>query len=355
MRIGIPREIKPREGRVALIPEACGPLLDAGHTLLVEQGAGIPSGYRDEDYSAVGGTIVRGPEEIYAGAQLILKVKEPQASELALLGREHLLFSFLHLAAELDLGRRLREIGLTAVAFETVEDDAGRLPLLAPMSDIAGRIAAQVGTCLLHQPQGGKGLLLGGLPAAERGRVVIIGAGTAGGSAATLAAAAGAEVVVFDINRDRLAAMRAVGDNVTGLYPYADAVAREVSRADLVIGAVLKTGARAPHVVTRRMIGQMQPGGVVIDIAVDQGGCVETTRPTTYENPTYEVDGIIHFAVTNMPGAVPRTASQVLSAALLPYVLALARPDWKTCKALTRGINVEAGEVVHPALKEMFA
>jgi alanine dehydrogenase len=298
---------------------------------------------------------VRGPEEIYAGAQLILKVKEPQASELALLGREHLLFSFLHLAAGPDLGRRLREIGLTAVAFETVEDDAGRLPLLAPMSDIAGRIAAQVGTCLLHQPQGGKGLLLGGLPAAERGRVVIIGAGTAGGSAATLAAAAGAEVVVFDINRDRLAAMRAVGDNVTGLYPYADAVAREVSRADLVIGAVLKTGARAPHVVTRRMIGQMQPGGVVIDIAVDQGGCVETTRPTTYENPTYEVDGIIHFAVTNMPGAVPRTASQVLSAALLPYVLALARPDWKTCKALTRGINVEAGEVVHPALKEMFA
>ena len=355
MRIGIPREIKPREGRVALIPEACRPLLDAGHTLLVEQGAGIPSGFRDEDYSAIGVTIVRGPAEIYAGAQLILKVKEPQVSELALLGREHLLFSFLHLAAEQELGRRLREIGLTAVAFETVEDDAGRLPLLAPMSDIAGRIAAQVGTCLLHQPQGGKGLLLGGLPAAERGRVVIIGAGTAGGSAATLAAAAGAEVVVFDINRDRLAAMRAVGDNVTGLYPYADTVAREVSRADLVIGAVLKTGARAPHVVTRRMIGQMQPGGVVIDIAVDQGGCVETTRPTTYENPTFEVDGIIHFAVTNMPGAVPRTASQVLSAALLPYVLAMARPDWKTCKALTRGINVEAGEVVHPALKEMFA
>jgi alanine dehydrogenase len=223
------------------------------------------------------------------------------------------------------------------------------------MSDIAGRIATQAGTCLLHQSHGGKGLLLGGLPAAERGRVVIIGGGTAGGNAAILAAAAGAEVVVFDVNRERLAAMRALGNNVTGLYPYPDIVAREVSRADLVIGAVLKTGARAPHVVTRQMISQMQAGSVVVDISVDQGGCMETTRPTTYDNPTYEVAGIIHFAVTNMPGAVPRTASQALSAALLPYVLALAQPDWKTCKPLARGINVEAGKVIHPALKEMFA
>jgi alanine dehydrogenase len=282
-------------------------------------------------------------------------VKEPQASELALLTREHLLFSFLHLAAEPELGRQLQAIGLTAVAFETVEDDSGRLPLLAPMSEIAGRIAAQVGTYLLHQSHGGKGLLLGGLPAAERGRVVIIGAGTAGGNAAELVAAAGAEVVVFDVNRDRLAAMRALGNNVTGLYPYEDAIAREVRAADLVIGAVLKTGARAPHIVSREMISSMQAGGVVIDISVDQGGCVETTRPTTYENPTYMEEGVIHFAVTNMPGAVPRSASQVLSAALLPYVLALAAPDWRSCKPLTRGINIQAGAIVHPALKETFA
>ena len=242
------------EGRVALIPEACKQLLGAGHAVILEQGAGALSGYDDECYAAIGVEVAGGPSELYAAAQLILKVKEPQASELALLNRDHLLFSFLHLAAEPALGRRLQEIGLTAVAFETVEEESGRLPLLAPMSDIAGRIAAQVGTCLLHQSHGGKGLLLGGLPAAERGRVIIIGAGTAGGNAAVLAAAAGAEVVVFDINRDRLAAMRALGNNVTGLYPYEDAVAREVSRADIVIGAVLKTGARAPHVVTRQMI-----------------------------------------------------------------------------------------------------
>jgi alanine dehydrogenase len=251
--------------------------------------------------------------------------------------------------------RRLQAIGLTAVAFETVEDDAGRLPLLAPMSDIAGRIAAQVGTYLLHQSHGGKGLLLGGLPAAERGRVVILGAGMAGGSAAVLVAAAGAEVVVFDINRDRLAAMRALGNNVTGLYPYDDAIAREVTAADLVIGAVLKTGARAPHVVSREMIRSMQPRGVAIDISVDQGGCMETTHPTTYANPTYTEEGVIHFAVTNMPGAVPRSASQALSAALLPYVLELAAPDWKSSKPLSRGINIEAGEIMHPALKETFA
>jgi alanine dehydrogenase len=338
-----------------MIPEACRQLLDAGHTLLLEQGAGTLSGYPDEQYSALGVKVERSAREVYAGAQLILKVKEPQPQELTLLGRDHLLFSFLHLAAEPDLTRRLQAIGLTAVAFETVEDGAGRLPILAPMSDIAGRIATQIGTCLLHQSHGGKGLLLGGLPAAERGRVTIVGGGTAGGNAATLAAAAGAEVVVFDRNRDRLAAMRALGHNVTGLYPYADALAREVARADLVIGAVLIPGARAPHLVTRKMIGQMQAGSVVIDISVDQGGCIETTRPTTYENPTYEVDGVIHFAVTNMPGAVPRTASQALSAALLPYVLALAQPEWKSSRPLARGINIEAGEVIHPALKEIFA
>jgi len=338
-----------------MIPEACRQLIGAGHEVILERGAGALSGYPDERYAALGVELVEGPAELYAAAQLVLKVKEPQPSELALLKADHRLFSFLHLAAEPELMRRLQAIGLTAVAFETVEDDSGRLPLLAPMSDIAGRIAAQVGTYLLHQSHGGKGLLLGGLPAAERGRVVILGAGMAGGSAAVLVAAAGAEVVVFDINRDRLAAMRALGNNVTGLYPYDDAIAREVSAADLVIGAVLKTGARAPHVVSREMIRSMQPRGVALDISVDQGGCMETTHATTYANPTYTEEGVIHFAVTNMPGAVPRSASQALSAALLPYVLELAAPDWKFCRPLSRGINIEAGEIVHPALKETFA
>ena len=338
-----------------MVPDACRQLLNSGHSVILERGAGALSGYDDECYETLGVELVDGSAELYGTAQLVLKVKEPQASELMLLRRDHLLFSFLHLAAEPELTRRLQEIGLTAVAFETVEEDSGRLPLLAPMSDIAGRIATQVGTYLLHQSHGGKGLLLGGLPAVERGRVVILGAGMAGGNAALLAAAAGAEVVVFDIDRERLAAMRALGNNVTGLHPYEDAIARQVSRADIVIGAVLRPGSRAPHVVSREMIRQMQPGGVVIDISVDQGGCIETTRPTTYENPTYREEGVVHFAVTNMPGAVPRSASQALSAALLPYVLKLAQPDWRACKSLTRGINVEAGAIIHPALQETFA
>jgi alanine dehydrogenase len=355
MHIGIPREIKPLEGRVALVPEACRQLIANGHSISMEHNAGALSGYPDEVFKAAGVQVVADSAQVYRDAQLILKVKEPQDSELVHLRQDHLLFCFLHLAAYPQLTRKLQDIGLTAVGFETVEEAGGKLPTLAPMSAIAGRIATQVGTHLLHQPQGGKGLLLGGVPAAERGRVVIIGAGTAGGNAATLAAGIGAEVRVFDLNRDRLAAMRELGNNVTTLYPYQDTLEKEVAKADIVIGAVLKTGSRAPHVVTRDMVRSMQPGSVVVDISVDQGGCVETTRPTTYEQPTYIEEDVVHFAVTNMPGAVPRTASQALSAALIPYVLAIAQPDWKTCKPLSRGINIEAGKLIHPALQEMFA
>lgn len=355
MRIGIPREIKPREGRVALVPAACQQLIGSGHSIRLEQGAGNLSGYSDDQYRAVGVQLVPDARAVYEDAELIIKVKEPQPAELDYLRRDQLLFCFLHLAAYPELTRALQTIGLTAVGFETVEEDNGELPLLAPMSDIAGRIAAQVGMTLLHQPRGGKGLLLGGLPAAERGRVVIIGAGVAGGNAATLAAAIGAEVVVFDPNRPKLAAMRALGNNVTALYPYADELAREVVRADILIGAILKTGKRAAHVVSRDMVRQMPAGSVIIDISVDQGGCVETTRPTTYEHPTYVEEEVVHFAVTNMPGAVPRTASQALSAALIRYVQTLAQPDWKGCQPLSRGINVEAGGLIHPALQETFA
>ena len=355
MHIGIPREIKPLEGRVALNPEACGDLVQAGHSVYVEHNAGELSGYSDDLYASAGVAITPDAAETYASAQLLVKVKEPIADDLALLQNNHLLFCFLHLAANADLAHSLQDIGLTAVGFETVEEDNSSLPLLAPMSDIAGRLATQIGSNLLHQPAGGKGLLLGGLPGAERGRVVIIGAGNAGGNAAAMAAAMGADVTVFDLNRERLLAMRSLGNNVTGLYPYQDAIKQAVAAADLLIGAVLKTGDRSPHVVTRSMVKTMSAGSVIVDISVDQGGCIETTHPTTYGNPTYVEEGVLHFTVTNIPGAVPRSASQALSAALLPYVHLMSQADWNKVPALQRGINIEAGSLIHPMLKESLA
>lgn len=350
MRIGIPREIKTLEGRVGLVPAAVAELASYGHQLLLEQGAGELSGYSDEHYIQAGATIVADASQLYGEAQMIIKVKEPQPAELALLRRDHLLFCFLHLAAEPELMRGLLDIGLTAVAFETVTEGRA-LPLLAPMSDIAGKVAVQVGTHLLHQPMGGRGVLLGGLPAAERGKVVILGAGVAGGNAAALAAAIGAEVTVFDLSRDRLAAMRALGANVTGLHPYAHEIDRAVKEADLLIGAVLIPGAKAPHLVSAEQVKQMHTGSVIIDISVDQGGCIETTRPTTYAAPTFTQDGVVHFGVTNMPGAVPRSASQALSAALIPYATKLASGDWQGNPALAAGVNVRGGDVIYPALK----
>lgn len=351
MNIGIPREIKPLEGRVALSPEACSTLVQYGHRVQVEAGAGRLSGYDDAQYRGAGAEIAADAAQLYGNNELIVKVKEPVGADLEKLRREHRLFCYLHLAPDPELTRRLLAIGLTAIGFETVETDQGELPLLAPMSDIAGRLAVQIGTHLLHQPQGGKGLLLGGLPGVTRGRVMILGAGNAGGNAAAMAAALGAEVVVFDTRRDRLAAMRALGNNVTALYPYADRIAQEVTRADLLIGATLQTGSRTPHLVSRAMVATMQPGSVIVDISVDQGGCIETTRPTTYESPTYVEQGVMHFCVTNMPGAVPRSATQALSAAILPYVQRLAGPDWEAHAPLNRAINVRDGRIIHPALR----
>jgi alanine dehydrogenase len=352
MRIGIPREIKPMEGRVALSPDACRVLSEAGHSIIVEHNAGVLSGYSDDQYIAAGAGIGIDAAETYGESGLIVKVKEPVTGDLQHLKKNHLLFCYLHLAPNPDLIHKLQKIGLTAIAFETVETDSGDLPLLAPMSDIAGRLAMQVATYLLHQPHGGKGLLLGGIPGTEPGRVVIIGAGNAGGHAAALAAAIGAEVVVFDLRDDRLSAMRALGNNVTALQPDPDGVAREIAAADVLIGAALRPGAKSPHIVTRGMLRQMQAGSVVVDISVDQGGCIETTRPTTWEDPTYIDEGVVHFNVTNMPGAVPRSATQALSATLLPYVQAICEPDWRSRPELLKGINIEAGDIIHPALKE---
>ncbi|HEY5805715.1 MAG TPA: alanine dehydrogenase [Lysobacter sp.] len=354
MRIGVPKETKTLEGRVALVPAAAGDLVKRGHEVWLEKDAGVKSGFKDEQYTQLGVKIAADAAELYEKGQLIVKVKEPIAGDLKHLRKDHLLFCYLHLAAEPELTRHLLDIGLTGIAFETVELPNGDLPLLAPMSVIAGKIAVQVGTHLLHQPEGGKGKLLGGLPSTERGKVVVFGAGQAGSASAALAAAGGSNVVVFEMRQDRMEQMMRLGNNVTTLYPYADVVAREVASADLVVGAVLVTGARAPHVLTRDMLKGMQDGSVVVDISIDQGGCFETSRPTTWKEPTYVEEGVTHFCVTNMPGAVPQTSSQAICAAILPWVNKLASGDaWRQNQALVRGINVEGGKLVHPALQGM--
>jgi alanine dehydrogenase len=353
MRIGVPKETKTLEGRVALVPAAAGDLVKRGHEVWVEQDAGIKSGFKDADYTRLGVKIAPDAASLYEKGELIVKVKEPIEGDLALLRKDHLLFCYLHLAPLPVLTKRLLDIGLTGIAFETVELPNGDLPLLAPMSIIAGKIAVQVGTHLLHQPMGGKGKLLGGLPSTERGKVVVFGAGAAGGHSAALAAAGGANVVVFEKRQDRMDEMMRLGNNVTALYPYDEVVAREVASADLVVGAVLVTGAVAPHVLTRQMIAAMEPGSVVVDISIDQGGCFETSRPTTWKEPTYIEEGVIHFAVTNMPGAVPQTSSQAICAAILPWVTKLASGTWRDSVPLVRGINIEGGKIVHPALQGM--
>jgi alanine dehydrogenase len=278
-------------------------------------------------------------------------VKEPQPAEYALLRADHILFCYLHLAAVPELARELTQRGLTAVAFETVAEH-GKLPLLAPMSDIAGRLAVQIGATLLHSYNGGRGVLLGGLPAGERGHVVILGAGAAGGSAAIAAAHLGAQVTVFAPHRASLERMHALGPNVTALPSYTPLIERALETADLLIGAVLIPGAKTPKIITRAMVKRMRSGSVIVDISVDQGGCVETTRPTDYEHPTYVEEGVIHFGVTNMPGAVPRTSSQALSAALTSYVLRFAQTGGLHDPALASGINVLGGKIVHPAVAQ---
>ena len=353
MRIGVPSETKTLEGRVALVPAAAGDLVKRGHEVWLQQGAGLKSGFSDKAYTRLGVQIAPDAAALYEKGELIVKVKEPIEGDLALLRRDHLLFCYLHLAPLPELTRRLLDIGLTGIAFETVELDNGELPLLAPMSVIAGKIAVQVGTHYLHQPLGGKGKLLGGLPSTERGKVVVFGAGQAGGASAALAAAGGSNVVVFEKRQDRMDEMMRLGNNVTALYPYEDLVAKEVASADLVIGAVLVTGAVAPHVVSRQMMEAMEDGSVLVDISIDQGGCFETSRPTTWKEPTYVEEGVTHFCVTNMPGAVPQTSSQAICAAILPWVNKLASGQWRDNAALVRGINVEGGRLVHPALQGM--
>jgi alanine dehydrogenase len=354
MRIGIPKEIKPLEGRVGLVPDACAEFVKAGHRVLLETDAGLASGYEDEDYQRLGVEILPDAAAIYEQSDLVVKVKEPYGDEPEMLRAGQLLFCFLHLAANPELTTRLLASEVTGIAFETLADQGG-LPILAPMSDIAGRLSVMIGANLLHRPAGGKGLLLGGLPAAERGRVVVIGGGQAGGNAARTAAALGAQVTVFERKRERMSLLRELGGNVTALYPYHESLASAVAAADLLVGAVLIPGAEAPKLVSRELVSRMQQGSVIVDISVDQGGCVETIRPTDYREPTYREEGVIHFGVTNMPGAVPRSASQALSAAMIPYLWELMAENWRENPLLAAAVNLSGGELVYPALRNQYA
>lgn len=350
MKIAVPCETKVLEGRIALTPAAVRELVKSGHQVNVQSNAGLLSGYPNQEYLDAGASMIESAEDLYASSKLIVKVKEPQLSEIAYFNREHILFSFLHLAAAPSLTSELQKIGLTAVAFETVEEN-NFLPILAPMSDIAGRISVQIGTHLLHQPQRGRGILLGGVTGSEKGQVVILGGGTAGTAATQIASALGANVIVFDPSRDKQIQLESIGQNVTACQPLEQDIKQAVKSADLLIGAVLIPGAKAPHLVSDDLVKKMKSGSVIIDISVDQGGCIASTKPTTYDSPTFMYHDVVHFGVTNMPGAVPRTATQALSAVLLPYVMQICDDNWESNSALAGGINLKKGEIILPTLR----
>ena len=355
MRIGIPREIKTHEYRVGLLPHAVRELANAGHDVLVETGAGAGAGATDDAYRTAGARIAGSAAEVFAGSELIVKVKEPQLAECALLRPGQLLFTYLHLAADPEQARALCDSGATAIAYETVTAADGSLPLLTPMSEVAGRMATQVGANCLLQPNGGSGILPGGVPGVEPASVVVIGGGIAGSHAAEIAVGMRARVTVIDRSVARLRELAArFGSDITTAYSTQETIADSVAAADLVIGAVLVPGDAAPRLVTREMVADMRNGSVLVDIAIDQGGCFETSRPTTHAEPTYVVDGVVHYCVTNMPGAVPRTSTRALNNATLPFVMALAGLGWeRACAAdghLAAGLNVHRGSITHPAV-----
>ena len=350
--IGVPTEIKTDEFRVALTPAGARELVDRGHDVLVQAGAGRGSAIEDEEYRAQGATIVDDAASLFADAELIVKVKEPQPGEVALLEPHHTLFTYLHLAADRALTHGLVESGATCVAYETVEDARGRLPLLAPMSEVAGKIATQAGAYMLHKRSGGRGILLGGVPGVPAATVVVIGAGVVGASAARIAIGMGADVHLFDrdIGRLRDLDLLLAGRAQTGYASTLD-IERRLPHADLVIGAVLVHGAKAPSVVRREHLELMKPRAVLVDVSIDQGGCFETSRPTTHSDPTYEVEGVTHYCVANMPGAVPVTSTRALTNATLPYVIQLADEGAaaaaRSDPGFAKGVNVVDGAVTY--------
>jgi alanine dehydrogenase len=356
MIVGVPAEIKENESRVSLVPAGAHALVQEGHTVLVQRGAGLGSGISDEQYQSVGGALV-ARDEVFARAELILKVKEPQPSEYGLFRDGQILFTYLHLAPLRELTQALMKSGVTAIAYETIALENGTLPLLTPMSEVAGRMSVMVGAYYLQGTQGGRGILLPGVPGVPPGDVVIVGGGVVGTNAAKVALGMGARVLILDTSAARMQYLDDIFQGrVVTLASNPTHIAGALRRADVFIGAVLVTGARAPHLLTRDMLKIMKPGSVICDVAVDQGGCVETTRATTHTKPVYEVDGIIHYAVANMPAAVPRTSTFALTNATLPFLLELARRGLKEAVRvslpLRRGVNVHRGAIVHHAVAE---
>jgi alanine dehydrogenase len=359
MIVGVPKEIKTNENRVALVPAGAESLAGDGHTLLVEQGAGLGSGFSDDAYRAVGAEVVKSADEVWAKAELILKVKEPIEPEWPRIRKGQVLFTYFHFAASEPLTKAIIKSGCVAIAYETVQLSTGELPLLTPMSEVAGRMAVQEGAKYLEKVFGGSGILLGGVPGVLPAEVLIIGGGVVGTNAAKMAAGLGAHVTLLDVSLDRLRYLSDVlPPNVELLFSNRHNILDQLKRADLVIGAVLLPGAKAPNLVRRGDLKLMKPGSVIVDVAVDQGGCIETIKATTHEQPTYVVDGIIHYAVANMPGGVPRTSTLALTNATFPYAKRLSKLGWKqACKqdaSLALGLNVVEGKVVYPGVAEAF-
>ena len=359
MIVGIPKEIKNNENRVSLTPSGTRELVQRGHTVYVQHTAGINSGFTDEDYEKAGAHILPSIEDVYGTAEMIIKVKEPIESEYGLVREGQLVFTYFHFACDQQLTEAMIKSKSVCMAYETVVDRQGALPLLIPMSEVAGRMSVQEGARFLEKPQGGKGILLGGVPGVKPAKVLVLGGGVVGTNAALMAAGLGADVTICDISLPRLRQLNEfMPKNVKTLFSSAHNIEQELATTDLVVGAVLIPGAKAPHLITRPMLKLMKKGSVLVDVAIDQGGCFETSHPTTHAEPTYEVDGIIHYCVANIPGAVPCTSTLALTNVTLPYAVKLADMGWeKACETdsgLKKGLNIVNGKVVFPAVAEAF-
>ncbi len=357
--IGVVKEIKEDEDRVAISPSGVHSMVSDGHRVLVEHESGRGSGIPDAEFEHAGAEIVRDARAVWEKSRVIVKVKEPLASEFPLIRRDHIIFTFFHFAASRELTEAMLRTGATCIAYETIEDDSGRLPILTPMSEVAGRMAVFEGSKHLERPFGGRGVLISGVPGVEPAKVVILGGGVVGLNAAKVAAGVGAQVTIFDINADRLRYLSDVlPANVTTIYSNPYSIRKKVRQADLVIGAVLVAGARAPILVSREDLNIMKDGSVIIDVAVDQGGCVETCRPTTHSNPTFVVEGVLHYCVSNMPGAVARTSTFALTNATVPYLRKIATGGVRGLLAMgpgaAKGLNVSGGKIHHPGVAEAF-
>ena len=359
MQIGVPKEIKTNENRIALVPAGAEALVGNGHSVSVEKGAGEGSGFPDDLFVRAGATVLPDADAVWQSADMIMKVKEPIASEWRRMRKDQVIFTYFHFAADEKLTRAHLSSRAICIAYETVELPTGELPLLTPMSEVAGRMAVQEGAKYLEKLHGGRGVLLGGVPGVPPGKVVILGGGVVGTNAAKMAAGLGAKVTILDISLERLRYLSDVMPaNVTLVYSNRFTILEQIATADLVVGGVLVTGAKAPRLIRREDLKSMQPGSVIVDVAIDQGGCVETIKATTHENPVYVVDGVIHYGVANMPGGVPRTSTLALTNATLPYALLLANKGWKQALrdngALRKGLNIVDGAVTYPGVAEAF-